>query len=343
MEKIDNRINVKEKQLDELCGFFKEIREPVYKGRQLFTWLWKKGIDDFSLYSDFSKKLREHLKAYYYIGRLHINDYLLSSDGTCKYIFSRETGDIIESVFIPSNDRRTVCISTQVGCPLKCSFCATGQGKFKGDLLAWEIADQVLQIIKHQGVQVTNVVLMGMGEPFLNWENTKKALHIINSSYGISIGSRKITVSTAGIIPGIYDLTDFPLQVRLAVSLNSAIQEKRDKIMPVARKYLLFDLKKAIKFYYNKKHRMVTLEYVLIHKFNTSREDFLALKEFTKNLKVKINLIPLNFNQNIPFLPPSEKEINYFYNLCLFLPYPVTIRESKGKDIKAACGQLVNK
>jgi len=335
------RVNLKAKSLKELESFFKQRGEPSYRAGQLFLWMWKKGISDFSLCSNFPKKLREELKNSFYVGNLKMERYLKSSDGAVKYIFQTDNKERIESVFIPSDRRRTVCVSTQIGCPLKCSFCATGQGEFRGNLLGWEIADQVLQIMKHQEMRITNVVFMGMGEPLLNWENVKKAIYIINDSYGLGIGARKITISTAGVVPGIYEFSKFPLQVKLAVSLNSGIQEKREKIMSVAKMFPLNELKKAIKFYYEKKTRMVTLEYVLIHSFNTSKEDFLALKEFAAGLKVKINLIPLNFNENIPsFLPPSKDEINRFYKWCLSLPYPVSIRESRGKDVKGACGQL---
>lgn len=338
---MNDKVNLKIKNLKSLEQFLREIKEPVYRSRQLFSWIWKKGVDDFSLCTNLSKKLRDNLKVHFYIGSLSIVTFFKSSDGAVKYIFQRENGQRIESVFIPTDQRRTVCVSTQVGCPLKCCFCATGQMGFKGNLLGWEIADQVLQIIKHQRIPITNVVFMGMGEPFLNWENVKEALYILNSNYGMGIGSRRITISTAGIIPGIYQLVDFPLQVRLAVSLNTAIQTKREKIMPVASTYSLFDLKKSIDFYYQKRHRMLTLEYVLIHNFNSAREDFLALKEFIKGLKIKINLIPLNPVENIPFFPPSEKEVKRFYRWCLSLPCPVNIRESKGKEVRGACGQLV--
>ena len=340
MMAIDKRENLKAKSFKELKLLFKEKKEPTYRAGQLFVWMWKKGVSDISSYTNFSKKLREYLNTHFYVGSLELCDYLVSRDGSVKYIFKRETGEKIESVFIPFEDRRTVCVSTQVGCSLKCSFCATGKMGFRGDLFGWEMVDQVLQIAKHQNVRVTNVVFMGMGEPFLNWENVKRAIFILNSNFGINIGSRRITISTAGIIPGIYSLADFPLQVRLAISLNSALQEKRERIMPVAKKYPLGELKKAIEFYYEKTHRLVTLEYVLIGGFNTGREDFLALKDFCKRLKVKLNLIPLNPTGNTSFSTPSEEEIYRFYNLCLSLPLTVTIRESRGKDVKGACGQL---
>ena len=337
---MHSRANLKTKSIEELESLFKEIDEPDYRGGQLFAWIWKKGVDEFSLCSNFSRKLRECLSAHFYIGSLRLESFLSSGDGVIKYVFQRKTGETIESVFIPSKERRTVCVSCQVGCPLRCSFCATGQSEFKGNLSGWEIADQVLQIGKHRGERITNVVFMGMGEPFLNWPNVKEALYILNSDYGVGIGSRRMTISTAGVVPGIYDLTYFPLQARLAVSLNSAIQEKRQKIMPVARTYPLGELQNALRFYYEKRHRMVTLEYVLIGNFNTTREDFLALEEFTKELTVKINLIPLNPIGGISFLPPSKKEIDRFFQWCLSLPCPVIIRESKGKDVKGACGQL---
>lgn len=337
---MNEKINIKSLDLKALQQFFKEIGEPTYRGKQIFSWIWKKGVDDISCWTDLSKKLRDKIKEHFFVSNLTIKDILKSQDGAVKYLFQRENGQYIESVFIPSDKRRTVCVSTQVGCPLKCTFCATGQIEFKGNLLAWEIADQVLQIAKNLKNSITNVVFMGMGEPLLNWENVKKALFIINSSYGMDIGARRITISTAGIVPGIYKLADLRLQVRLAISLNSAIQTKREKIMPIASTYPLSDLKEAIKSYYQKKHRMVTLEYVLINQFNIQREDFLALKEFARELKVKINLIPLNPHRKVLFLPPEKEEVKRFYQWCLSLPHPVTIRESKGKDVKGACGQL---
>lgn len=338
--KMDRKINLKARSLKELELLFKKRKEPSYRAGQLFVWIWKKGIEDISLYTNFSKRLREYLKANFYVGKLSLRACFNSEDGSVKYVFERENGERIESVFIPCKERRTVCVSTQVGCPLGCSFCATGKMGIKDNLSGWEIADQVLQIARYQNVRVSNVVFMGMGEPFLNWENVKRAIFILNSNFGMNIGSRKMTISTAGIIPGIYSLADFSPGVRLAVSLNSAIQEKREKIMPVAKKYSLSELKRAIEFYYEKKHRMVTLEYVLINSFNTAKEDFLALKKFSKNIKVKINLIPLNPVKDVPFLAPSKNEIARFYKWCLSLPCSVNIRESRGRDVRGACGQL---
>ncbi|MBC7190264.1 23S rRNA (adenine(2503)-C(2))-methyltransferase RlmN [Candidatus Aerophobetes bacterium] len=337
---MQKKVNLKSKSIDELKEIFKGLKEPAYRAQQLFVWMWRKGVEDISLYSNFSKKLRSRLENDFYVGKVERENFYISSDGAVKYVFRKEDGKRIESVYIPSDDRTTVCVSTQVGCPLGCFFCATGKRGFEGNLEGWEIADQVLQISKHQQVRISNVVFMGMGEPLLNLHRVKEALYILNSSFGMGIGARRMTVSTAGIVEGILDLANFSMQIRLALSLNSAIQEKREEIMPVTRKYPLYVLKDALKIYYQKTHRMVTLEYVLIGKFNTGWEDFLALKEFSKDLKVKINLIPFNPVEGVPFHTPTKKEVERFFNWCLSLPCSVNIRQSRGRDIKGACGQL---
>lgn len=332
--------NVKSFSLSELEAYLNRLGEPAYRAGQLLSWVWKKKIDGILACTNLSKRLRERLEREVYIGSLTSLTRKASSDGTVKHVFARSNGQTIETVLIPSGKRCTVCVSCQVGCAVGCLFCATGRGGFRGNLEAWEIADQVLQVSRIEEVEVTNVVFMGMGEPLLNWTAVSKALELLNSDYGMDVGARRMTVSTAGIVPGIQLVARFPMQVRLAVSLNSAEQGKRENLMPIAGTYPLSQLHQALSSYYRQTHRMITLEYVLMGGCNTSRSDFEHLRTFVHGLKTKINLIPFNPIGVASFKRPTKSEVQRFYAWCCQLPCPVSIRESHGTDISGACGQL---
>ena len=249
-------------------------------------------------------------------------------------------GREVESVFIPDGKRRTVCVSSQVGCPLKCSFCATGKLGFVRNLEFWEILEQVRFVRDYTGERITNVVFMGMGEPMLNLENVFKAIDLLQENDAFKIGARKITVSTAGVVPGIYRLLEYKKQVKLAISLNSAIQEKREMIMPIAKRYPLSELRKAILDYYKIKRRWVTFEYILLPGFNDTDEDIRALEKFIRDIPCKINLIPYNSFEGAPFREPTDMEVERFLRKLYRLKATITLRKSKGRDIKGACGQL---
>jgi len=344
-------VNLKSLTKGELAGFFKSLGEPGYRGEQVFRWLWQRGEEEPENFTDLPKSLRRTICEKGNISSLRIVEWMNSRDGSIKFLMGLNDGLQIESVFIPLNGRRTVCVSSQVGCPLQCRFCATGTLGIKRNLEAWEIADQVLQIkkfVKQSGPgnyngekrPVTNVVFMGMGEPFLNTENVLKSLDFLNSPNGLAIGARHITLSTVGITPGIYRLAEFEKQVKLAISLHTAIQEKREEIMPVAKKYPLKELRKACFYYVKRTGKRITFEIVHLPGITDTDEDIKALERFLSGLIAKINLIPYNPFPSSPFREPREDEIRRFYRKLEKLPYTVTLRQSKGRDIQGACGQL---
>ena len=368
-------IDLKSLDLPGLEQFTAGLGWEPYRAKQLFTWLWQKGISDIDAMTNLAKAKRDSLKAKAYISTLKLARRLSSKDMTTKLQFELEDGLGIESVFIPDAARRTVCVSSQVGCPLGCDICYTGQLGFKRDLRSYEIADQVLQVAllvenpqitqtghavrkasaqpavetrKRSAVQspqsaVTNVVMMGMGEPMLNLDEVLKAGEILNSDLGLRIGARHITISTAGIPQGIRKLADYPKQFKLAVSLNAADDKTRSKLMPVNRKYGLDVLGEAIQYYVKKTHKRVTFEYVLVHGINDRPEDAQKLMRMLKYVPCKINLIPFNSCPNRDYAAPSLEQVEAFAQV-LYPHLPaVTIRRSRGSEIRAACGQLAGK
>ncbi len=330
--------NIKGYTLKELRELFTSMDEKSFRADQIFRWLWVKGAEGFEQMTDISKALRERLKNEFYISSLEPAHVSTSRDGSIKYLFKLEDGETIESVFIPEGKRRTVCVSTQVGCGMGCKFCATGKIGLIRNLSFYEIADQVLSVQKITGERITNVVLMGMGEPFANLDEVLKALRIINKHIGI--GARKITVSTAGIVPGIKRFAETPFQYKLAISLNAAIQGKREKIMPVAKAYTINDIMDALDYYYSRKHLRVTFEYVLFKNFNDSEEDAEALGAIASRVPSKINIIPYNQVEGFPYESPDEDDVNRFAEYLYPIAPAVTIRWSRGRDVHAACGQL---
>ncbi len=339
--------NYKALNIKELGDLMERIGESRFRASQLYRWIWKRGVTDIDKMSDISKRVRNLLKETGYVGELKLKAAYPSKDGSVKFLFELEDGKEIESVFIPDRDRKTVCVSVQVGCPMGCKFCATGSLGFTRNLKSWEIADQVLQVQKFmreftgdKELRITNVVYMGMGEPLVNLQEVKNSVYTLNSHIGLNIGSRRITISTVGIIPGIYELSDFDRQVKLAVSLHSAIQWKRARIVPVAKAYPLHKLRKAVMHYFERKKRWVTFEYLLLPEFNDGEEDIRALEEFVSGIPSKINVIPFNPYPGASFRAPTDREIDRFVKRLQRLPHTVTLRASRGGDVGGACGQL---
>ncbi len=315
------------------------LADKPYRGVQLYRWIWQKGKEDINEFTDLPKWFRNKLiEEGYFVGRINLRHFVRSKDGSIKFVF-----DEFESVFMPYENRNTVCVSSQVGCSLGCKFCATGVMGFRRNLQAWEIADQVLQISKLTSTRITNVVFMGMGEPLLNFDNVKQAIRIMTSHIGLNIGARHITVSTSGIVPKIYELADFDRRVKLAISLHSAIQQKREAIMPIAKAYPLSELKKALKYYELRKRRQITIEYIHLPGFNDTPEDIQALKDFVDGLWVKINIIPYNPVPYFNWRSPEEEEVEEFFQKLkeALRKITITVRWSKGRDVSAACGQLI--
>ena len=333
---------IKDLSMQELSEKIVSLGEKGYRGRQIFQWIYRKKAGSFDEMSDLPLDLRNKLKENFCIDGLKIiktNESLI--DGTTKYLFQLPDNQLIETVLIPHPNRNTVCVSTQVGCKFGCRFCASGIAGFKRNLTAGEIIDQLIQVeINKKSNRINNVVFMGIGEPMDNYENVLKAIRIINSSDGMNIGSRKITISTCGIIPAIEKLADENMQVELSVSLHSADHRVRTNLMPVNKKYPIAKLVNTLKNYQAKKNRQVTFEYLLIKNINDSDEQIKNLVQLTKNLDCIVNLLCYNPVKDINFSPPDKETVVNFQNKLRVAGVKVTLRSSKGADIEAGCGQL---
>lgn len=335
-----SRIRLKSLSKKELESWICSLNEKTYRAHQLWSWMYIKCAPSLHEMSNLSKTLRKKLEEIARLTSLRLVEKKTSpTSGTIKFLWECEDGSRIESVFIPEGKRKTVCISTQVGCPLACRFCATGGIGFIRNLQTDEIVDQFTQIRKEVGVPLTNVVVMGMGEPFLNYEAVLKALDIFNTPDGPGIGHRKITVSTVGIVPGIKRYTLEKRPYKLAVSLNATTDEVRNALMPINKKYPLAMVLDAVREYVHKTKKRPTFEYVLIKGVNDTPSDAQRLLKLLKNIPCKVNLIPYNAIQG-PFETPKPERIQAFFDLLRLLPSPVMIRQSRGGEIQAACGQL---
>jgi 23S rRNA (adenine2503-C2)-methyltransferase len=340
--------------LAQLQVLFAELNWPRYTATQVFTWLWQKGVDDLAAMTNLSKEKRALLAERYTIGRLELVRTLNDDDGTTKYTFKLADGNVIESVHIPDNDRRTVCVSSQVGCKLGCDFCFTGTLGFTRDLAWHEIALQVVSIrflvpgpsSPAPGPQslapgpISNVVFMGMGEPFLNYDATIEAARTINAESGLGIGARRITISTSGIPEGIRAFIKVEQQFRLALSLNASDDETRSRLMPVNKLHPLKEVMSAIREYVAAKGKRVTFEYVLVDGINNRDKDVHQLAALLKGIPCKVNLIPLNPFPGCELKAPSEHSVDTFARKLWPLVPAVTVRRSKGAHILAGCGQL---
>lgn len=334
--------NLKALDLPELEARVSSWGEPAYRAPQIFRWIWKRGETDISRFTDLPRHFRERLiQEGYHVSSLALIEALHSRDGTVKFLFRTASGHEVETVWIPDGHRRTVCVSSQVGCALKCRFCATGLLGFRANLPAHEIVDQVLQASLYMKERATNVVLMGMGEPLLNWEAVRTAMIMMNRDLGLALGARRITLSTVGIPDRVRAFASLNKQFRLAWSLHAAIQEKREKLIPLARTYPLPELLEAFWTYYKAHRRWVTLEYLHLPGFNDRREDVEALRRLVRKLPSKVNVIPFNPSPGLPFRAPEASEtLAFVERLRKVLPHPVTYRVPRGRDVFGACGQL---
>jgi len=332
--------DLKNTDFDSLVNYLSSINEPKYHAQQILSWVYQKGVEDFSLMSNLSLKLRESLENDFYISKLNIKSKLISKDKTRKYLLKLDDGNLIESVLIPHKERLTLCLSTQVGCKFACTFCASGASGFVRNLSKTEILNQVLIIKKDIGRDINNIVFMGIGEPLDNYNALIDSIRIINSKYGFNIGQRKITISTAGIIEGMDRLSKEGLQIELSISLHSAIESKRDEIMPINKKYPLKKLLPCLNNFAKATKRKITFEYLLIGGFNTSIDDAKSLILATKRLDCKVNLIVFNPINISNFSTPTKLEVLFFRNYLLKNNIDATIRQPRGLDIEAACGQL---
>lgn len=310
--------------------------EPSYRIKQILPRLWRRPVRSWSGATDLPLRLRGALDESFPLPRLKLDARQVSRDGTVKYLWRLQDGLAVESVLIPEGRRRTLCISSQVGCAFGCIFCATGTMGFQRNLACWEIACQVREIALETAERPTNVVFMGMGEPLHNWDQVDRALTILNHPEGFGIGARHITVSTVGLVPGLAKLAARKEQFRLAISLHAATHETRLGLMPVERKYRLERLMEALQRF----ERRVTFEYILIRGHNDSPADAAALAALAKPLNALVNLIPLHPGGAVALSPASPGEMAGFARRLRELGVAVSVRKSRGLDISAACGQL---
>ncbi|MEX2380239.1 MAG: 23S rRNA (adenine(2503)-C(2))-methyltransferase RlmN [Vicingaceae bacterium] len=339
--------NIRELSLEEMKDFFTENGEKSFRAKQLYEWLWQKSARTFDQMTNLSKSLREFLDTHFELPAVTLAEEQISSDRTIKNAFKLSDGKITEGVLIPTPNRMTACISSQIGCSLACKFCATGTLKLMRNIRFDEIYDQVAiikeQAEKHYNLPLSNIVYMGMGEPLLNYSQMIKSIDRITAEDGLGMSPRRITVSTAGIAKMIKRLGDDEVKFNLALSLHAANDEKRSKIMPINDQNNLEVLAEALKHYFDKTKNRVTYEYIIFRDFNDEIEDARELAEFCKHVPCKINIIEYNPIDDGEFQQADPAKVDAFAEFLENKGLVVNVRRSRGKDIDAACGQLANK
>jgi 23S rRNA (adenine2503-C2)-methyltransferase len=339
----DEKTNLTGFTLQECEAFAEEIGEKKYRGRQLYKWLYNKNVSTFDEMTDLPLTLRDKLNHTAELGQVELAEADdQSSSGSIKYLFKLKDGYHIETVYIPEGARKTLCISSQVGCAINCRFCATARLGLKRHLTVGEILDQVLTIMRMRGEEISNIVFMGMGEPFHNYDNVTTAATIISDINAVGIGPRRIVISTSGLADKIIRFADEGHKFRLAISLNSPFQEQRAQIMPIGRKWDVDKLLEAVRYYAKKSRKIPTFEYVLLAGVNDTKEHALALKKIVKSMPCKVNLIPYNPTVEA-YERPSKEHVDQFAQWLLPLNAGLSVRWSKGDDANAACGQLAGK
>ena len=332
-----------ELELPELAEFVAALGVESYHARQVFAWIHRRGTPAFNAMTDLSQALRSQLRLQACVRTPGIVSRDVSVDGTTKYLLGLADGKRIEAVFIPDTPAQTFCISTQVGCAMRCAFCLTGQMGIVRNLTAGEIVGQVRVLALHQGLLGSpfNIVLMGMGEPLHNYDATMKALRILATREGFGQPARRVTLSTIGVLPALERLAGEPFMPNLAVSLHATTDALRDTLVPVNRKYSLTDLIEACRRFPVKRRERITFEYVLLDQVNDTPADARRLVTLLNGLRAKVNLIPLNAAPGIPFSRPSDERVNAFAQALADRGVTVMVRKSRGRDIRAACGQLI--
>ena len=327
--------------LDELLSIIADFNEQKFRAKQIFNWVYNRNVNSIAEMENIPKQLKINLSDNYLLNPLKILKVTgEKSANTRKYLLECQYGEKIESVLMREQKRNTICISSQVGCALGCEFCATGTMGIIRNLTVGEIVAQYLLLLKESEKPITNVVFMGMGEPFLNYDNVIKSADLLNNPDGINLGARHITISTAGIVPQIRQFAEEKQRYKLAISLNSPTQEQRLKTMPIAKKYQIDNLIESVRYYNDETRNLVTFEYVLLADINDSELDTKRLINLIGNLPCKLNVIPYN-EIGGKFNRPDDKKIQEFLDNLSNAPFTVTTRWSKGADINAGCGQLV--
>ena len=341
------KIDIRGLSEDQIIEFFEKKGFDSYRGRQVYEWIWRKSCYSFDDMTNISKDLRDVLDNHFVINHIQVDKIQKSFDGTIKNAVKLHDDHTVESVLIPTDGRTTACVSSQVGCSLDCKFCATSKLKRMRNLNPDEIYDQVVTIndqsLKYFNRPLSNIVYMGMGEPLMNYNNLIKSIEKISSDKGLNMSQKRIVVSTSGIPKMIKKLADENLKVNLALSLHSAIEETRNKIMPFSKKFSLDEIKDSLIYWYSKTKRKITFEYIVWKDINDSIEHIIALVNYCKSIPSKVNLIEYNSIGDQNFESANQNLINLYKDMLEKNRITVTVRRSRGKDIDAACGQLANK
>jgi 23S rRNA (adenine2503-C2)-methyltransferase len=330
-------------ELKELEEFVVGLGHKKFHARQIYNWIWKRGVTEFAEMTNLSRELRASLAEAATVSLPEVVQHQVSEDGTQKFVLRLADGRQIESVFIPDTPKQTFCVSTQVGCAMGCAFCLTGKMGLIRHLSAAEIAAQVRLLAKSTNLldKSFNIVLMGMGEPLQNYDNTMKAMRMLNEKEGLDMHPKRVTLSTVGLVPQMDRLAQEDLMPNLAVSLHAATEETRAAIVPPSKKYTMQDVIDACKRFPLSKRRRIMFEYVMLAGVNDSDEDARKLVKVLAGVKAKVNLLPLNAAPGIPFERPSDERINKFARILADRGLMVSVRKSRGRDIRAACGQLI--
>lgn len=344
---VSDKKDIRALSKTELQEFFESVGDKRFRGDQVYDWLWNKGVHNFTDMTNLSKETRSQLESSFVINHIEVDSLQKSSDGTIKNAVKLHDGLVVESVLIPTKSRTTACVSSQVGCSLDCKFCATARLKRMRNLNPDEIYDQVVAIDRESRLYhqrpLSNIVFMGMGEPLMNYKNVLAAIDKITSPEGLGMSPKRITLSTSGVPKMIKMLADDKVKFKLAVSLHSAIQEKREQIMPFAKQFTLTDLRESLEYWYAETKQRISYEYVVWQGINDTDEDIEALVRFCKYAPSKVNLIEYNPIDDGAFQQASDETIDRYISELEANRIPVTVRRSRGKDIDAACGQLANK
>ncbi|WP_294578511.1 23S rRNA (adenine(2503)-C(2))-methyltransferase RlmN [uncultured Thomasclavelia sp.] len=333
--------NIYDYSLEQLTEYFASINQKVFRAKQVFGWLYQKEARSFDEMSNIAKDLQAQLKEHFTLDILKIAEKQVSQDGTIKYLFELLDGSLIETVLMIHDYGRSLCVTSQVGCNMKCSFCASGLLRKQRDLTPGEIVAQIMKVQHDTGIRISHVVVMGTGEPFDNYDNVMNCIRIINNPFGLAIGARHITVSTCGLIPGIQRYSEEGIQTNLAISLHAPNDEIRNQLMPINRRYSMDDLRQAISEYIQKTNRRVTFEYILLKDVNDSLVCARQLAHYLRGLNAYVNLIPYNqVDEYDQYQPSDQATIEKFKSELLRLHINVTLRKEHGRDIDGACGQL---
>ena len=329
--------NIKNYTINELKSELEELGEKPYRAEQIFKWIYQENVTSFEEMTDLSKKLREELSSTYTLNQFNILEKQVSKDGTIKYLFDVLDGNAIETVLMEYKHGRTICVSSQVGCKMGCKFCASTGIDFIRNLTAGEIVEQLLAVQRDLNIKISNVVFMGIGEPFDNFDNVMRAIEIINYPKGIGIGARHISISTCGVVPKIYEIADKDMQCTLSISLHEANNEKRSQMMPINNAYNIQELMKACKYYIEKTNKRISFEYALAKGTNDNKESADELIHLLKGMLCHVNLIPINKIENGKFSKSTVDSMMKFRDYLNEHGITATIRRELGSDIDAAC------